>query len=122
MPSLTGSWVARSEQETKGVVMGRITPFEDSGRATQVIIVVLHYGDVQDTWRCLDSLERLRSFSHQVVVVDNGSSPAASSEIARRYPRIHVIRREINGGWAGGAGLPIQDSRLSTRPQRPRVG
>jgi GT2 family glycosyltransferase len=73
-----------------------------------VAIVVLHYGDVQDTWRCLDSLERLHSISHQVVVVDNGSSPAASPEIVRRYPRLHVIRRETNGGWAGGNNTGIR--------------
>jgi GT2 family glycosyltransferase len=42
------------------------------------------------------------------VVVDNGSSPAASPEIAQRYPHVHVIRREINGGWAGGNNTGIR--------------
>ena len=56
MSSLTGSWVARSEQKAKGVVMGRITPFEDSGRATQVIMASFitamcrTLGDVSIRW------------------------------------------------------------------------
>jgi GT2 family glycosyltransferase len=79
-----------------------------SSLTANVAIIVLHYGDVQDTWRCLDSLERLQPVSHQIVVVDNGSAPAASPEIVRRYPQVHVIRRETNGGWAGGNNTGIR--------------
>src|SRR5438132_13474051 len=100
------SLIRSPEREEKDI--GGSTPFEDSGRATQVIIVVLHYGDVQDTLRCLDSLERLQLVSHQIVVVDNGSIPSANPEIGRRYCHVHVIRRETNGGWAGGNNTGIR--------------
>src|SRR5262245_54311700 len=76
-------------------------------QSATVAIVVLHYGDIQDTWLCLDSLSHLQGDSLQVIVVDNGTVPAAAGEIARKYPRTHVIRQEANGGWAGGNNTGI---------------
>ncbi|HEV2949298.1 MAG TPA: glycosyltransferase family 2 protein [Gemmataceae bacterium] len=71
-------------------------------------IIVLHYGDLGDTFNCLDSLRRLNGDSFQVIVVDNGTVPAAAGEIAKKYPHAHVIRREENGGWAGGNNTGIR--------------
>jgi len=71
-------------------------------------IIVLHYGDLRDTCTCLDSLSRLEGDSFQVIVVDNGTFPAAADEIAKKYPHTHVIRREVNGGWAGGNNTGIR--------------
>jgi GT2 family glycosyltransferase len=73
-------------------------------------IIVLHYGDLRDTFSCLDSLSRLEGDSFQVIVVDNGTVPAANDEIAKKYPHTHVIRREVNGGWAGGNNTGIRDA------------
>jgi len=71
-------------------------------------IIVLHYGDLRDTCTCLDSLSRLEGDSFQAIVVDNGTVPAAADEIAKKYPHTHVIRREVNGGWAGGNNTGIR--------------
>jgi GT2 family glycosyltransferase len=74
----------------------------------KVAIAVLHYGDLRDTYDCLDSLSRLEGDSFQVIVVDNGTVPAAAREIEKNYPHSHVIRREVNGGWAGGNNTGIR--------------
>jgi GT2 family glycosyltransferase len=79
-----------------------------SQQSTRAAIVVVHYGDLNDTWLCLDSLGRLEFDSFQIVVVDNGTVPAATPEIARRYPRVDVIRSEVNSGWAGGNNIGIR--------------
>jgi GT2 family glycosyltransferase len=81
------------------------------GNATQnakVAVVVVHYGDVRDTLKCLDSLIRLDFDSYRIVVVDNGSAPPAAPEIPQKFPHAQVIRREVNGGWAGGNNTGIR--------------
>jgi GT2 family glycosyltransferase len=75
---------------------------------TQVAIVVVHYGDLNDTCLCLDSLARLQFDSYRVVIIDNGSAPSVAPEIAKKYPNAEVIRREVNGGWAGGNNTGIR--------------
>jgi GT2 family glycosyltransferase len=77
-------------------------------RNSKVTIIVVHYGDLEDTWRCLESLAHLPFDDHQVLVVDNGSAPAVAREIARRYPKVQVLRRERNGGWAGGNNTGVR--------------
>jgi GT2 family glycosyltransferase len=79
-----------------------------SQQSAKVAVVVLHYGDLRDTYNCLNSLSRLKGNCFQVIVVDNGTVPAAAGEIAKNYPHTHVIRREANGGWAGGNNTGIR--------------
>jgi len=81
---------------------------KDAIQCAKIAVVVVHYGDIQDTCKCLESLIRLDFDSYRIVVVDNGSDPAAGPEIARRFPQAHVIRRETNGGWAGGNNTGIR--------------
>lgn len=85
-----------------------LIPLIVSPQNANVAIVVVHYGDLHDTWLCLDSLSRLQLDSKQVVVVDNGTVPESTHEIVRKFPGFHVIRREINGGWAGGNNTGIR--------------
>lgn len=73
-----------------------------------VAIVVVNYNGRADTFRCLDSLARLRHDGCLTVVVDNGSTPDDSQAIEETYPWVRVIRREDNGGWAGGNNTGIQ--------------
>jgi GT2 family glycosyltransferase len=67
-----------------------------------VAVVVVNFNGTADTLRCLESLARLQSGRGPTIVVDNGSTPDASVEIATAHPWAIVIRREVNGGWAGG--------------------
>jgi GT2 family glycosyltransferase len=63
-------------------------------------VVVLHYGSVEDTRRCLDSLDAVRTSGLEVLVVDNSGDPATAGAIARNTVR--VIEAGENKGFAAG--------------------
>ena len=44
----------------------------------------------------------------EVIVVDNASNNQEAETIAKRYPRVIVIKSDINIGFAGGNNLGIQ--------------
>jgi GT2 family glycosyltransferase len=68
----------------------------------RVAIVVVDFNGLQDTRKCLDSIAAARFENTRTIVIDNGSTPATAPAIAAEYAWAHVIRREVNGGWAGG--------------------
>jgi GT2 family glycosyltransferase len=70
--------------------------------APEVAIVVVNYNGTADTLKCLESLRALDGDRCLTIVVDNGSTPDRSAEIAAAHPWATVLRREENGGWAGG--------------------
>ena len=63
-------------------------------------MVVLHYGSVEDTRRCLDSLDAVRTSGLEVLVVDNSGDPATAGAIARNTVR--VIEAGEHKGFAAG--------------------
>jgi GT2 family glycosyltransferase len=65
--------------------------------------VVLNWNGGEDTLRCLASLDRI-----ETIVVDNGSSDGSPDEIARRFPRVELIRTGVNLGFAGGCNVGIR--------------
>jgi GT2 family glycosyltransferase len=64
-------------------------------------VVVVHYGDVDDTRECLQSLARLTYRNHVVVVVHNGTGPA-SIELASAFAEHRHVHLATNGGYAAG--------------------
>ena len=52
-------------------------------------VVVLNYGDPQDTWGCLDALEMSRELDLDIVVVDN--APAGAEHDRLRELRHHEV-------------------------------
>jgi GT2 family glycosyltransferase len=65
-------------------------------------VVLVDYNGLRDTLKCLESLRAADLRGAKVIVVDNGSTPPTAPEIAAAHPWATVIRREKNGGWAGG--------------------
>jgi GT2 family glycosyltransferase len=80
----------------------------DEVRSCKVGIVLLNLNGTADTLKCLDSLRAIDPESCLTIVVDNGSTPDASSVIAQAHPWAKVMRREENGGWAGGNNTGIR--------------
>ncbi len=74
----------------------------------KVAAVLLNLNGLADTFKCLDSMEAIDPELCLTIVVDNGSAPDASGQIAQSYPWVKVIRREDNGGWAGGNNTGIR--------------
>lgn len=64
-----------------------------------VCIVSWNRRDLLD--RCLESLFRQwQGTSFEVVVVDNASTDGAADLVAQRYPEAHLIRNQVNLGFA----------------------
>jgi GT2 family glycosyltransferase len=65
----------------------------------EVSIIVIA-SDVRDeVLRCLESIERHSDgLETEVVLVDNGSRDGTSEAVARAFPEVDVIRREVNEG------------------------
>ena len=80
----------------------------DAAQSPKVGIVVLNYHGTSDTLKCLDSLKALDPENCLTIVVDNGSTPDPSSQFTQAHPWATVIRREENGGWAGGNNTGIR--------------
>lgn len=66
-------------------------------------VVVLNYEGLDDTLRCSASL---RQQSATLIVVDNASRQDPGA-IATQYPECVLLRRSVNGGWAGGNNTGI---------------
>ena len=70
-------------------------------------VILVNYNGTKDTLKCLDSMQSIDLGDCLTVVVDNGSTPDPSTQIAEAHPWVKVIRREENGGWAGGNNAGI---------------
>ena len=73
-----------------------------------IVFVVLHYENLEDTRCCLDSLVKyLYSKNAQIVVVDNGSRQGKLIDISSQYAQdnIHFIYSKENLGFAKGNNL-----------------
>ena len=72
----------------------------------QVSIITINYNGLADTCALIDSITF--NDSMEVIVVDNASTKDEAHEIARRYPKVKVIRSDHNLGFAGGNNLGIK--------------
>ncbi|MHB1213698.1 MAG: methyltransferase domain-containing protein [Thiobacillus sp.] len=72
-----------------------------------VLLVVLNWNGGDDTLACLASLTNLSYPSHEILVVDNGSTDGSPERISRDYPAVHLIRNPSNLGYAGGNNVGI---------------
>ena len=71
-------------------------------------IVLLNYNGLEDTRKCLASLERITYRPLLVIVVDNGSQEDSTGILRLEFPWCAVIRSERNEGWAGGNNIGIR--------------
>jgi GT2 family glycosyltransferase len=70
-------------------------------------IVVVNFNGLDDTRKCLRSLEQLDAAA-SVVVVDNASRENPLPGLQFEFPWIDAVRSETNGGWAGGNNLGVR--------------
>jgi len=79
--------------------------------AVPVGVVVLNYDGLDDTMRCLDSLDAADPAPARVVVVDNGSADGSPEALARRCAgnaAVEFLRLDRNLGYAGGMNRGIE--------------
>lgn len=80
-----------------------------------VFIIILQYGNSQDTIRCLNSVKELRYPNFHTVVVDNASSPHdlnnTEKYINGQWPKddsVRILANKQNLGYAGGNNIGIK--------------
>lgn len=67
-----------------------------------VQIIVLNWNGLEDTLRCIASLERQTYPNFQIVVVDNGSTDGSLRAFAQLSDRVRLVPLPQNLGYTGG--------------------
>jgi GT2 family glycosyltransferase len=75
--------------------------------SANVWIVPVNFDGLEDTRKCLRSLESL-TLAASVVVVDNASKEDPTGALAAEFPGVHLVRNATNGGWSGGNNTGIR--------------
>lgn len=74
----------------------------------RVSIIIVHYGSLASTTRCLASLEKLTFATNaDRIVIDNAAKEPAQS-LEKRFNHTTVIRLEENTGFSGGNNAGIR--------------
>ena len=74
-----------------------------------VAIIIVNYNTCALLQECLASLYRSRGgLSCEVWVVDNASTDGSGEAVAAEFPQVHLIRSEVNGGYAYANNLGLR--------------
>lgn len=84
-----------------------LAPPRGPGQNHKIWIVLVNFNGLDDTRKCLRSLEKLDDAA-SVVVVDNASRENAVPLLQLEFPWADAVRSEVNGGWAGGNNLGVR--------------
>lgn len=77
-----------------------------------ISFISVNYNGWSDTCELIESIQRnIRSFSYEIIIVDNASFPDEVSLFKEKYPLHTIIRSEKNLGFAGGNNLGIQQAK-----------
>jgi hypothetical protein len=67
--------------------------------APELSVIIIGSDVIDEVMRCLESIHaHAGDVSFEVIYVDNGSTDGTAEAVARRFPRVEVIRRETNEG------------------------
>lgn len=73
------------------------------------VFLILHYISIDDTIKCINSIQELyKNVKYEIVVVDNGSKNNTGIELKNKYAKdnqIHIILSKENLGFAKGNNL-----------------
>jgi len=85
----------------------------------KVCYLILHYKNINDTIKCMDSLANTAGEDSSFVIVDNGSGDGSGEKLLERYgkhPKCHVILLEENLGYSKGNNVGYQLIREEMKP------
>lgn len=77
----------------------------------KVSIVIPTYNRRNDVLECLQSLQRLRYPSYEIIVVDNDSTDGTSKAIERLFSKVRLVKSNKNLGVTGGRNLGARYSK-----------
>jgi hypothetical protein len=73
-----------------------------------VSIIVVNYNTRDLTVACIHSIiDKTHGCSYEIILVDNASTECAASIFKQEFPEIHLIKNEINSGFAIGNNVGV---------------
>src|SRR5438046_1742108 len=76
----------------------------------KTLVVVLHFGSVQDTFECLDSVGNAIASPIDIFLVNNGPDEAVGVELQSRYPKLIYHYAGMQTGFAAGNNIGLRFS------------
>jgi len=77
-------------------------------RGPLVVCIVLSYGSAEDTFECLESLQR-SSYKHlRILLLDGDLSDDAAVRIRESFPTVRVLKLTDNRGYAGNNNVGVR--------------
>jgi GT2 family glycosyltransferase len=73
----------------------------------KVYVVVLNWNGKEMLEPCLESLKK-QTHPAEIVLVDNGSTDGSVEFLEASFPDIHLLKKSINHGFAGGVNIGIK--------------
>lgn len=74
---------------------------------SKLAIILVDYNGLNDTFECIESIEK-STVQSQIVVVDNYSRENEARTISQQFPEVKTIRSKMNGGFSAGNNLGIR--------------
>lgn len=75
----------------------------------KMVFLILHYINIEETFRCVDSIEKQIDYdNYEIVIVDNGSNNGTGTQLKNKYKsnkKIHIILSKENLGFAKGNNI-----------------
>ena len=82
------------------------------GGSALVSIITINYNQAEVTRQFLESTRCLTYPNYEIIVVDNGSvQPLHNTLDTNVYPRLRLLRSEVNLGFTGGNNLGMEEAR-----------
>lgn len=74
----------------------------------KIVFLILHYYTIEDTIKCVESIEKLEYNNKEIVIVDNASPNGTGKLLKDKYKNnsdIHIILSKENLGFANGNNM-----------------
>jgi GT2 family glycosyltransferase len=73
-----------------------------------VCIIIVSWNAQHHLVNCLNSLQRLKGYTQEIIVVDNGSTDGSCEAVEKEFPQVKLIRNHENLGFARANNIGIK--------------
>ena len=72
-----------------------------------VTVIILNWNGYDDTYECIESLQRITYKNCEILLIDNGSDTENILKLENKFEKIKIIRSKENLGYSGGNNIGI---------------
>lgn len=86
-----------------------------SNRQPALSIIIVTWNSEREIVQCIDSvITAVRSFRHEIIVVDNNSRDHTTAIIRKRFPHVRLYAHTVNYGFGQGNNIGLSKARYDT--------